>query len=467
VSVSVTEGTVELPDYFGIVKRRWLTILAVTVLGVGLGAAYAASQSKVYTSTAKVLLRPGAIGIVDTGTSTPMQTEVELATSPAVTRLADVALGRATTRQALLDHVSADSPEDTLVLEISYSYSDPETAQVRAGAIADAYLEFKARQIRQAAEQSGTENNFAVAGDIISPPLVPTSASSPNPPLDVGLGAFIGLFLGIVLAFVRERVDKRIRGRADVEDAVGAPVMAVIPPGKKPLLGIRALVGKKPAFPWPSLYVSLGAGILRRAEQSGMRTLLFLGATSRRVAAATAANLGVVLAQAGKRVLLVSGDIHTPRLHDFFGVQNDLGLAEFLAGTTTMNQIVQSTKLQDLQVVAAGSDGSGIELAHSERMQKLLLELLDVADVVILDSPPLLSMPDGLTLAPLVDGVILVADAATEKRPELVRARGELDAIGARVVGSVVVNLDPSSADAYDASVGRRSLALPQPLGRG
>jgi capsular exopolysaccharide synthesis family protein len=209
---------------------------------------------------------------------------------------------------------------------------------------------------------------------------------------------------------------------------------------------------ENPGSPSAARYRALGAAVLRRVELTGMRAFMVTNPRSPgRLASVAAANLGVVLAQAGKRVIVVSGNVRSPLIHQLFYVPNDEGLTTVLADTLPLSQAILPTSTGNLSVLPSGPEQDGVDFLQSEDMQKLITELLYSADVVLMDSPPLLSFADAVTTAALVDGVILVLDAKRDRLSTLRRCRRELETVGAGIVGTVVYNMDPEKADAFDA----------------
>jgi capsular exopolysaccharide synthesis family protein len=159
----------------------------------------------------------------------------------------------------------------------------------------------------------------------------------------------------------------------------------------------------------------------------------------------TAANLAVVLADSGKRVVLISADLRKPRLHRFFGLETEPGLSNALAGESTVWDTLQAPQVENLRVMVSGPvPARPTELLQSEAMGELVADLRDVSDFVIIDTSPILPVADALVLAPLVDGILLVADASITTRSAVTHTRELLDQVDARLVGAVFNDYDPS-----------------------
>jgi len=281
---------------------------------------------------------------------------------------------------------------------------------------------------------------------------LPTSPSSPNKPLIVAVGLFIGLAFGIGVALIQERLDNRLRGRRDLEEAIGVPVLAVIPhvPGWKKRDDPQLISVTAPKSAAAEAYRTLRTAVLFLAAQRGLKSLMVVSPTAGEGKSTTAANLAVSLADAGKRVVLLSADLRKPRLHQFFHEENQEGLSNVLADGVKPWDVLQDPKVKNLRVVESGpTPANPSELLQSEQMGELLTELSAVADFLILDTAPVLLVADPMGLAPLVDGVLFVADAEMTSTNAVSHARQQLEQVGAPLIGAVLNNFDPQRARAY------------------
>jgi capsular exopolysaccharide synthesis family protein len=287
---------------------------------------------------------------------------------------------------------------------------------------------------------------------VLLPAGLPQKAVSPNIPLLGGLGFLGGIALGVALAFLRERLDDSLRGRADLEQNLGAPVLAVIPkvPGWRNKHDARLVAREQPKSAVAEAYRTLRTSISFASAQRGLKVIMVCSPAAGEGKTTTAANLALVLADAGKRVVLVSSDLRKPRLHRFFGLQNDVGLSSVLAGEKQPWEAILDPGVENLRVLLSGPVPSRpAELLQSEQMGEVLTGLREVADFVIIDTAPILLVADALALAPLVDGVLFVADSERTSRSAVAHAREQLDQVGAAIIGSVLNNFDPAKARAY------------------
>ena len=160
-----------------------------------------------------------------------------------------------------------------------------------------------------------------------------------------------------------------------------------------------------------------------------------------------ASNLALALAEIGRRVLLIDGDLRKPRLHEIFNVSNAWGLSDLLEGTKPpegSEAMVVGTGYRDLYLLPAGSAASSISsLLHSPRALEFLQRMREEFDTVIIDTPPMLQMPDARVLGRLADGVILVVRSARTTRETAAAAGQRLAEDGTRVLGTVLNEWDP------------------------
>ena len=310
-------------------------------------------------------------------------------------------------------------------------------------------VEQQLNQQTQTLSQYDTSLVYANAPKVILDATLPNSPSAPKKKLIIAVGLFLGLVLGIGLAFIRERLDDSLRGRGDLEDLLGAPVLAVVPrvTGWKKKDDTHLISIEQPKASVAEVYRTLRTSVLFASAQRGLKTLMVTSPTAGEGKTTTASNLAVVLSDAGKRVILVSSDLRKPRIHRFFGLSNEKGLSTVLAGEVKPWEAMADPGRGHLRVLTSGPvPAHPAELLQSEAMGELIEELREVADFVILDTAPVLLVADALAIAPLADGVLLVVDAENTHRGAVIQAREQLEQVGAPMIGAVLNNFDPSKA---------------------
>jgi tyrosine-protein kinase len=500
------EGSPPLREYIGMLRRRKWWVLSVCAAVVTTALLVSLRQTPIYASEAQVLLKEGAASSPDLQvTGGPnLETERQIAASDAVAAIAAKKLDEE--QIGLLSGLSVEVATSTEILLFRYTHPDPQVAQQRAQAFADAYLEYTRREVLRdllAASETVTEqidklndqldkiNNRITestdeaqraslssrsssligqitilqqeladlsppgklrVGQVVGQPDLPAAPMAPNHLRNALLGLIAGLILGVLVALLLEILDDRLRGRDDLEMLARAPVLAAIPrvPEWRRKDGPVLITSAAPASAATEAYRKLRTGVFFIAAQTDCKTILVTSPQADEGKTATTANLGAVMAQAGKKVVLVSADLRKPRLHRFFGLENYIGVTSVLASEVSPWQAVRTTQIENLQVLVSGPvPANPAELLGSDAMGRLLQALREVADYVIVDAPPIMAVADPVTMTPLVDGVLFVADAQNSGRGIIEHARRQLDQVNARVIGSVLNNFDPTKAGGY------------------
>jgi capsular exopolysaccharide synthesis family protein len=183
-------------------------------------------------------------------------------------------------------------------------------------------------------------------------------------------------------------------------------------------------------------YQMLAVAVEHISADHSRRAFMVAGPEAGEGSTTIAANLAVALGQAGRQVVLVSADLRAPRLHLLFGTDNQDGLGNLLMNGSAAP--LQQTEIAGLKILDAGRvEANPAALLRNKATASLFRQLRATVDFVIVDVPPVLSVPDATILAPLMDGAVLVADARSRRSAELVQARDQLMRTGARVLGVV------------------------------
>jgi protein-tyrosine kinase len=164
----------------------------------------------------------------------------------------------------------------------------------------------------------------------------------------------------------------------------------------------------------------------------------------------TAANLGTVMAQTGAKVILVDCDLRRAELHRLFNLPNDEGLTNVLVGGLDIKLVLRDTWLPNLKVITSGPlPPNPAELLGSEKTREVLAKLKEMADIILVDSPPVLMVADATLLSSIVDGVILVIKSAKTKIDAAKQAKERLENANARIVGTVLNAVESSNGYYY------------------
>jgi non-specific protein-tyrosine kinase len=286
---------------------------------------------------------------------------------------------------------------------------------------------------------------------LISPGVPPTTPFSPRVLLNTVLGALFGGVIGLGIAFLIEYIDDRVRSPEVVERAIGdvstLGIIERLDAGRRLQEGVdpslRLLPGAYSASTTLEVYRRLRSNLEFAAAGRPCRTLAITSASAGEGKSTTATNLAIVLAQTGKRVLLVDSDLRRPALHRLFGLPNGAGFSTlFLMDRPAVLGLAQQTEYENLLVLTSGPlPPNPAELLSSPKVFQIDEALRETADVVIYDTPPLLAVVDSSEIAARSDGVVLVVDTGRTRSGQLARAKTTLDRANATVYGVVLNKL--------------------------
>jgi non-specific protein-tyrosine kinase len=198
-----------------------------------------------------------------------------------------------------------------------------------------------------------------------------------------------------------------------------------------------------PRSPVAEAYRSLRTNLEFSSLDEPLRTMIVTSAAPEEGKSTVLANLAVVMAQAGKQVILADCDLRRPVLHELFGVSNHTGLTTALLDEATAELPLRETGVPGLRLLPSGPQPPNpAELLGSRRMEELIETLRNQADIVLFDAPPVIAVADAAILASKVDGVLLVINAGVTRREHAQRAKAALDRVNARLVGTVLNNVE-------------------------
>jgi capsular exopolysaccharide synthesis family protein len=266
----------------------------------------------------------------------------------------------------------------------------------------------------------------------------------PKKTLNIVLGAIFGLILGVSLAFFIEYLDTSVKTIDEVERALQAPVLGVIPQNA------GLLIDEEIESPHAEAYRVLRTHILFSGKDAKFNTVAIVSAGAGEGKSTTTLNLATVFAQAGQRVLVVDSDLRRPTLHKLLRVSNNIGLVSYLLKQNTLEQVIQTTRLPTLDFLASGKlPSSSMSILNSPQMRNLITELKQRYDFIFFDSPPILGMSDAAILASEVDLTIQVIQFRRYPQPMNVRAKQMVEKVGGHLVGIVLNNINMSQDESY------------------
>jgi capsular exopolysaccharide synthesis family protein len=306
---------------------------------------------------------------------------------------------------------------------------------------------------------------------LVDPALTPTAPVRPNKIYNIEVGLLVGLVLGVTLAYVRESLDNSMKSAEDLERAIPAPALAVILKARPSWLRIREgkskpansavelAVLKRPTSSMAEAYRTLRTSVLLSTAPRPPQALLVTSAQPGEGKTCTAINLALGLAQRGVPVVVIDSDLRRPGVSKGLSLpENGSGLSSVLSGARSLDEVLrQYEAAPNLWVLPAGPrPPNPADLLASPTMAKVLQELRQRFEHVVVDSPPLLVVTDATILSTLVDGVVLVVESGVTTSGAVIRAHKILESAGGRILGTVLNKLDLSH-DGYYGSYYRSS----------
>jgi capsular exopolysaccharide synthesis family protein len=313
-----------------------------------------------------------------------------------------------------------------------------------------------------------------------------------NPPRTVFtgfLGIIIGLVLGMVAAFIAETFDTSLGAIEDVEESIGAPVLGVVPEtdpeevreelwSKYPepiksspfLQSIQLVTHFSPKSMMAESFRALRTNIQFKDTEKKIKTIAITSASPQEGKTVISINLAITMAQAGLKTLLIGSDMRKPMLAKIFGVEETPGLTDILLGNypwrdtvksitdiimgkMTLEEIMLTPGLDNLHVITGGTiPPNPAELIESKHLTEFIAEAQNEYDLILFDSPPIVSTADAIILGAKVDGVLLVYRLGTVSKGLLKRASSQLAQVNCNILGVVLNGMKPEfSPDFQDA----------------
>lgn len=479
--------TVSPFELLTILWRRKLIVSVVLVVSIAAAVALSLRSPKQYSASAELLFRePGfaqalfGTDLFQTGTEEPLrttQTNIDVVTSLNVATEAQSLLHAKESVTSLLDSISVTSSSNANIANITATRSTPRGAAAVANAFANAYIiygretdralvvqaeELVSKSLRTAtpAEKPRLESSLRQLrvlqaiqtgnGEVIASAVPDDVAVSPKPKRDALLGLVVGLVLGCGLALLVDVLDRRLKTLDDVERAYGGyPVIAGIPRSHSGALEASQLAG-----PTGEAYRMLRESMGFLDPTGGAKCFVVTSAEESEGKSTVAVNLASVIAAVGQRVIVLEADMRRPTAAAQLGVRRGApGLSDLLVSDARIeDRLVAASGHLNLAVLPGGTTPpNSADLLSRPRMVDIIDQAREAADMIIIDSPPLLPVADTRVLLKRheVDGVIVVARAGVSRRDRTRAARRVLEQSGRRVYGLVVTGITGSAGGYY------------------
>jgi capsular exopolysaccharide synthesis family protein len=472
-----TDGA-NLRTLIAIIRRRWYALLLIALVPAA-ALAFSLAQEEKYTAKASILFRDSAgSGLASTDPEREAASNVEVFSLATIERGAERRLGGP---RATAESVEVVQEGQSNLLSVEATDPSPRVAARTANAYAAEYVAF-----RRAAERRGIQSEVRFlrdelargngdpallsedlrrlqsqlarggsdAASIVSPAEPPDSPSSPKPVRNAAIGVVIGLLLACLAVILFERLDPRLRTAKEAEAALARPILGLVRRSRDLAYPVADSV---PASGFDD-FLALRSYLPYMSSNGDVRSVLVTSGAPGDGKTTIAWNLSTAAASPGARVLLVEGDLRKPTLASALEVTSSRGLADVLAGTAAIEDVVQEVAVKNvgagttparvIEVVFAGT-GSAADRGAWERFGALIESLEATYDLIVIDTPPLVTIPDAVPLLPHVDGVIVIGRLGNTPRAALLRLKEQLATLDAQAVGLVVNSVETGPEYGY------------------
>jgi capsular exopolysaccharide synthesis family protein len=310
---------------------------------------------------------------------------------------------------------------------------------------------------------------------VASAARVPLHRYSPSLPKVMGVAVLSAIMISVLFVLLRERANRSIRNPGESIKLISVPELGVIPTTKvisgagaaslkRKVLEISGGSDRPETLPVAITSWNGNESLVKESIRSVVTSLVMYGESFYRnriilmtsphpQAGKTTAvsNLGLALAESGRKVLIIDGDLRRPRLSGIFGVQDDRGLADLLAASrekVSLDSVIQKTAYPNLSILPSGEAALELpKLLHSPRLEEILASVRHQYDFILLDSPPMMALTDARLLSRNTDGVILVCRAGRTTGEQLAFSHRRLAEDGIEVIGTILNDWNPRSED--------------------
>ncbi len=367
--------------------------------------------------------------------------------------------------QARIDALTKQSSATTRQIRRVQRQQGRGTDPVLAARLSALQAEYSSQfgEIQNLKQRLGGPGPLTVLQAPVAIPQVSGGFTAPsNPMARILIAVLLGTILGAALSLVVERIDSRIRTREQAEESFGLPVLAEIPALAWSQRKEREIASfTKPASPTAEAFRALRSSLLLlgnmggthpddRQDRHAASVIMVTSSLAGEGKTTAVANLAAVMAEAGRSVVALSLDLRSPRLHEYFGVENGTGISDLLAADRGdhLDQILRETSISGVRIATSGQQLThpGALLAAAGPMFERARQL---ADVVIVDSAPMLTVSDAVDLAPLVDMAVVVARLNGTTTGQAASTQRLLSRLKVPALGSVLVGSRPNVGHEY------------------
>lgn len=449
----------DLRDLLSVLRSRWLSIAALAVIGGLLGLGLSLLTTPTYSAKITFYVTSSGGDSAAAAYQGSLASQQRVQSYAALVESTDIA-------QQVVDAISVDASAGEVVSEttatadaktvlLNVSVTDP--SPERALRIAEGFGQVLPRTIEKLETPEGGGPPLAKL-TVVTPPSLPGSPVSPETEQNIAMGLVLGLFAGVGLALLVNALDRRVKGKPQVEKLTGASVVGSIPFRKKEdkegdaehIVPFRE--GHSPAA---EAFRRLRTNLQFLNVDNPPRVFVVTSSVASEGKSESTINIALALAEAGHRVVVIEADLRRPRVVNYLAMPDKVGLTNVLSGQAKFEDVVQETRYAGVDLLACGPlPPNPSELLASETSRRLFGQVRNIYDYVIVDSSPLLPVTDAAVLARITDGALLVVRSYRTTTDQIGQAVDNLRKADAYLLGVVLVADKPTkkgTAEYYDS----------------
>ena len=439
-----------LKDFLNIMANRWRTVVVTAVITTLGAVAYIVLQTPVYKATTRLFVSSvGGESVTEIYSGNRLSQErvlsyTQLIMGEALAQRTIDKLNFDMDAATLKDNVTARSKPNTVLIDVAVEDVSPLRARDIANALSDEFVAM-AREL-ETANPGDPPNARVVVEQRASVPKTPVA---PRKARDSALGLLVGLMLGMGLAVLRDHLDNTVKNSTTLEEITGSGVVGTTPLDKDSRTDqvIRFDTGQSASA---EAYRKLRTNLQFLAVDHPPRVIVITSPSPNEGKSTVAANVAIALADGGNEVVLVDGDMRRPTAHHYLDLIGSVGFSNVLSGTVSLSEALQQTMFPHLTALTAGAvPPNPSELLGSQAARRVLAELREQFDFVIVDSSPTLAVTDSALLAASADGALLLARYGKTKREQVTQATESLRSVGAEILGSILTMRPTHKAGSY------------------
>jgi len=429
-----------LQEFTKLLRARWITVCAAIVVSILGAIVITLLTTPLYQSSTRLFVSTNSgVSVAENYQGNRLSQErvlsyTELLTGETLAQRTVDKLNLNMSAEALRSEIKATAKPDTVLIDVAVLDKSPVQARDIANALAEEFVGM-VRELETPENGARPDARVVIEqrASVASKPVVP------KPTRNIAIGLGLGVLLGIGLAFLRDMLDNTVKSQQTVEQITGVGLVGTVPLDKDRRKD-PAIVFENNNSPIAEAFRKLRTNLQFLAVDNPPRVIVVTSSVPNEGKSTTGTNIALALAEAGNEVVLVDGDMRRPMLDKYLNLVGSVGLSTALIGQASLSDVLQETTYPRLTVLTSGTvPPNPSELLGTLAAKKLIDELRSKFDYVVIDSSPLLAVTDAAILASNSDGVLVVTRFGQCKREQLAHAVGNLNDVGATVLGAVLV----------------------------